>query len=591
MINQKSHEEKWKNINWTKVERYVFRLQKGIYSASKNKDIKKVSMIRRIIIDSWQAKLLAVRRVTQDNSGKKTPGVDGVKDLAPGERYSLAQQLSIGAKTQPVRRVWIPKPGTSEKRPLGIPTISDRALQALVKIAIEPEWEAVFEPNSYGFRPGRGCHDAIKAILNSIKQKPKYVLDADIAKCFDRINHEALLDMLGYKGRIRQQIKQWLKAGVLDGDQFVDTEMGTPQGGVISPLLANIALHGMENKLKDFIQEIPMKFPNKGYMGSRDKRASLSVIRYADDFVVMHESKEIVLKCKEILQTWLKNMGLELKAEKTRLSHTLLPECSDDGKAGFDFLGFTIKQYKSKYKSAFSSHDTKPLGFKTLIIPSKKSQRKQLDKIAKIISEKKSISIELLIKRLNPIITGWTNYFAISDGFTIGTFDKMDYLLYLKLRKWAKRRIRSRSKALKKFWKRVNDRWEFGNEENTLVMYRDIAKGKSIHKYIKVLDKASPFDGNNRYWASRLGENLYISPSEAKILKKQGGKCTYCGLFFRPDDNIEKDHIIPISKGGNSKYDNLQLLHKHCHDIKTASDLLNTVSKKGKSNDNGPIIE
>jgi RNA-directed DNA polymerase len=191
--------------------------------------------LQRLLLRSTSAKLLAVRRVTQDNQGKKTPGVDGVAALEPEERCLLVQDLSLGRPAQPVRRVWIPKPGTEEKRPLGIPTLSDRAAQALVKLALEPQWEARFEPNSYGFRPGRSCHDALEAIFGAIKHKAKYVLDADIAKCFDRIDHQALLTKIDTFPLLRRVIGGWLKAGVLDGGQLFPTAAGTPQGGVLTP--------------------------------------------------------------------------------------------------------------------------------------------------------------------------------------------------------------------------------------------------------------------------------------------------------------------------------------------------------------------
>jgi len=197
--------------------------------------------------------MIAVRQVTQQNQGKKTAGVDGVLALTPKERQELVSQLKVTkkAKAKPTRRVWIPKPGKDEKRPLGIPTIHDRALQGVVKITLEPEWEAYMEANSYGFRPGRGCHDAIEAIFISINKKPKWVLDADIAKCFDKIDHSTLLNKLNNTSPIRRQIRAWLKAGVMDQGTWQETDTGTPQGGVISPLLANIALHGLENKVME----------------------------------------------------------------------------------------------------------------------------------------------------------------------------------------------------------------------------------------------------------------------------------------------------------------------------------------------------
>jgi len=186
----------WHFINWQKLERRVYKLQKRIYQASNRGDVKAVRRLQKTLMNSWSARALAVRRVTQDNRGKKTAGVDGVKTLTPKQRLELINKLELGSKVSPTRRVWIPKPGTEEKRPLGIPTMKDRALQALVKLALEPEWEARFEPNSYGFRGGRSCHDAIEAIFNEIRFKPKYVLDADIFKCFDRIAHKPIMERL-----------------------------------------------------------------------------------------------------------------------------------------------------------------------------------------------------------------------------------------------------------------------------------------------------------------------------------------------------------------------------------------------------------
>jgi RNA-directed DNA polymerase len=249
----------WRSINWRKLEKRVYKLQKRIYRASQRGDVKAVRRLQKMLMKSWSARALAVRRVTQDNTGKKTAGVDGKKSLSPEARLKLVNKLKLGSKVRPTRRVWIPKPGTEEKRPLGIPTMEDRALQALVKLALEPEWEALFEPNSYGFRPGRSCQDAIGAIFNCIRYKNKYVLDADIAKCFDKIDHEALLKKLNTSPTIRRQVRAWLKAGVMDGKQLFPTSEGTPQGGVISPLLANIALHGMEERIKKGI-------PKKGHI-------------------------------------------------------------------------------------------------------------------------------------------------------------------------------------------------------------------------------------------------------------------------------------------------------------------------------------
>ncbi|MEA5520839.1 reverse transcriptase domain-containing protein, partial [Limnoraphis robusta CCNP1315] len=291
----------WKAIPWHKLERKVFKLQKRIYQASQRGNVKLVRGLQKILMKSWSARALSVRRVSQDNQGKKTAGVDGQKNLTPKQRLALTGELKLGTKVSPTRRVWIPKPGTEEKRPLGIPTMKDRALQVLVKMALEPEWEARFEPNSYGFRTGRSCHDAIEAIYTSIHCKSKYVLDADIAKCFDRIDHKALLNKLNTFPTIRRQIRAWLKAGVMDNMQYLETSEGTPQGGVISPLLANISLHGMEERVKEFADTLPTK---SGF-GKRDNRKALNFIRYADDFVILHEDITVVQRCKEIISEWL----------------------------------------------------------------------------------------------------------------------------------------------------------------------------------------------------------------------------------------------------------------------------------------------
>jgi len=289
----------WKHLDWRKAEKAVFKLQKRIYKASLRGDVKALRKLQKMLMKSWYAKCLAVRRVTQDNTGKNTAGVDGVKSLSPVARFTLVNNLKLGSKVKPTRRVWIPKPGTDEKRPLGIPIMYDRTLQALVKLALEPEWEARFEPNSYGFRPGRSCHDAIEAIYSSIKQKAKFVLDADIAKCFDRIDHKALLGKLNTFPTIRRQVRAWLKAGVMDRTQLFPTSEGTPQGGVISPLLANIALHGMEERIEQYADTF------KGRKESN--RKSLSLIRYADDFVILHKDITVVQRCREMCDSLARN--------------------------------------------------------------------------------------------------------------------------------------------------------------------------------------------------------------------------------------------------------------------------------------------
>src|SRR5579883_256590 len=325
--------DEWNALPWKRFERQTFKLQQRIYQASRRGDVKTVHRLQRLLMTSWAARYLAVRKVTQDNQGKKTAGVDGVKALTPPQRLQLAQELRLPRKALPVRRVWIPKPGTAERRALGIPVMRDRAAQALAKLALEPEWEARFEPNSYGFRPGRSCHDAIEAIWSGINKKARYVLDADIAKCFDRINHQALLNKLHTFPTLRRAIRAWLKAGVLEGKELFPTPEGTPQGGVISPLLANIALHDLETAVR-------AAFPSR--KAGHPSAWKPLVVRYADDFVVMHEDLAVIERVQQIANAWLADIGLELKPSKTRITHTLRVH---SGNVGFDFLGFHVRQF------------------------------------------------------------------------------------------------------------------------------------------------------------------------------------------------------------------------------------------------------
>ena len=439
----------------------------------------------------------------------------------------------------------------------------DRALQALVKNALEPEWEAKFEPNSYGFRPARGAHDAIVAIHGVIKQKAKYVLDADIAKCFDKINHKKLLDKLNTFPILRRQIRAWLRADICDFIKHERTpnKEGTPQGGVISPLLANIALHGMEERIKEYAATWKGK--------KRDNKNSLSLIRYADDFVIIHEKLEVIEECQKIISDWLAEYDLEIKPEKTRIAHTL--KTHNGKKPGFNFLGFNIRQYPvGKYQSGKNKGNT--LGFKTLTKPSDESTKRHYDQIAEITRKHNSAPQAALISKLNPIIRGWCNYFK--TGCSKQTYSKMEYLIFLRLKRWAYRRHPNKGKKwiVNKYWKTVgNDNWVFGEKEGiTLLKHADTA----ITRHLKVKGDISPYNGDKTYWATRRGKHPELKNSVAKMLKKQKGKCNWCELNFQDGDLIETDHITPKALGGNNKKENLQLLHKHCHDEKTKDDLV-----------------
>ncbi|MBC6477824.1 MAG: group II intron reverse transcriptase/maturase [Hormoscilla sp. GM7CHS1pb] len=548
----------WNAVPWRKLERVVFKLQKRIYRATQQGNKRLVRRLQGLITRSWSAKMIAVRQVTQQNKGKKTAGVDGIIALKPSERQPMVRQLRVekGKKVNPTRRVWIPKPGRDERRPLGIPTMHDRALQGVVKMALEPEWEAVFEAKSYGFRRPRGCHDAIVAIFNSIRYKPKWVLDADIAKCFDKIDHKALLRKLNNTSPIRNIIRGWLKAGVMDQRAFQPTEAGTPQGGVISPLLANIALHGLETAVK-------------GMAPTKKEQEKITVVRYADDFVVMHESREVIERAKEVVHKWLAEIGLELKAEKTRISHTL------DGKnPGFKFLGFNVRQYKvGKYRSGKNTYGH-TLGFKTLIKPSQEAIERHKEKLRNVVKSHRALPQAALIAKLNPVIRGWCSYYRTVVSKEV--FGEMDELLWRLTWKWAKRRHPNKTGkwVAKKYWTSTKDRqWNFigklkNGEEVTLYRHSET----EIIRHVKVKGTNSPMDGNLVYWSLRLRKSPDVNTRVLNLLKRQQGKCAGCGLTFKEGDKWEVDHVLPKSLGGKDWYTNLQLLHDYCHHAKSETD-------------------
>ncbi len=544
----------WNTINWRKIQKAVFKMQKRIYRAYISGDEQKGRRLQKTLIKSYYNRLLAVRKVTQDNQGKKTAGVDKVKSLTPKQRLELAKNLKLGDKSKPIRRVWIPKPGKDEKRPLGIPVMRDRAIQALAKAALEPEWEAKFEENSFGFRPGRSAHDAVEAIFLQIKNKPKFVLDADISKCFDQINHQKLLAKLKTFPKMRKQVRAWLKADICDYVKHERTpnHQGTPQGGVLSPLLSNIALHGMENRIKQI------------------KGAHLT--RYADDFVVFHENLEVLKQCQKIICEWLAQFDLELKPSKTKIVHTLNE--LNDNKPGFDFLGFNIRQYKvGKYQSGKNQYG-KPLGFKTIIKPSNESVKKHYQKLSDTIKRLNAAPQVKLISELNPIIRGWCNYFKSVCSKEI--FSELYRLTHIRIRRWADRRHPRKKKhwVTGKYWTTIgNDHWVFGCKYKDNIFELIKHPQTAIIRHTKVKGERSPYDDNTFYWAKRMKKHPELKDSTAKMLHKQDGKCNWCGLPFQEDDVIEDDHIIPRKAGGNNSLKNRQLLHRHCHDEKTRDDL------------------
>ncbi|MDT9202673.1 MAG: group II intron reverse transcriptase/maturase [Limnospira sp. PMC 1286.21] len=561
---------------WAKVQRKVFKLQKRIFQAAKSGQDAKARRLQRLLVKSYYARLLAVRRVTQDNRGRKTAGVDGMRASSPRQRFEIVENIKGNLKAKPLRRVWIPKPGRDEKRPLGIPTIQDRARQALVKSALEPEWESRFEDTSYGFRPGRSAHDAISRIFQSINKGGYYILDADIAKCFDRINHEYILSKIHCPNSLKRDLKSWLKAGVLDNGIFEDTEAGTPQGGVISPLLANIALDGMARLIETMYPKV------KGV------KIKATGIRYADDFVVISPSLEIIEQCKIAISEWLKPIGLEIKPGKTRICHTLNP-IEYDGKLeepGFDFLGFNIRQYPAgKYKTGKTGGAaSRPIGHKTHIKPSNKAVKAHTEVIKDAIKHLKTAPQSALISELNPIIRGWSNYY--SGVVSTKTFKKQDYIVWQMLRAWTVSRCgKANYEKLNNYFRKGTVKLSNGKErhESWLFKTKDGLhlwkhNWTPIVRHTIIRPDATPYDGNWTYWATRKGQAIDTPTRVAKLLKKQKGKCAWCRQYFTPSDLVEVDHIIPRNHGGKDEYKNLQLLHRHCHDDKTALDNANAVS-------------
>ncbi len=550
-----------KDLDGRAIERQTFTLQKRMYRASSRGDVRAVHTLQRLLMAAWSAQCLAVRKVTQDNRGKRTAGVDGVKSLSPTNRLRLVGLLDLTATAKPARRIWIPKPGTTEKRGLAIPVMRDRATQALVKRALEPEWEARFEPNSYGFRPGRCAQDAQAAIFSAMCRKPKFVLDADIATWYDRINHTALLNKLHTFPTLRRAIQGWLDAGVMDGTEMFSTTEGVPQGGVASPLLANVALHGLETA-------VTAAFPKTKVVNGRTVDPwRPTIIRYADDLVILHEDKDVIAKAQEITATWLATMGLELKPSKTRITHTLT---ETDGQVGFDFLGWQRRQHPVGRTHSGKKASGERLGFKTIITPSKDAQRRHQDRLADVIDHHQTATQAVLIGALTPVIRGWVNDHSTCVAKAI--FSKMSALTFAKLLSWAKRRHPTKSAGwvTEKYWHHTSGpTWNFAVTKGPQLF---VHNKRAIVRHIKVRGTKSPFDGDWAYWGERLGRYPSLPAEEAHLLKRQHGRCVWCGLHFRSEDRREIDHIQPLSLGGHDVSHNRQLLHGHCHDAKTARD-------------------
>ena len=399
----------WDAVDWRAAEEDVRRLRQRIFAATRAGDLKKVRNLQKLMLRSRANALVSVRRVTEINAGRKTAGVDGQVVLLDQHKADLAewvQRRALAWSPRPVKRVYVPK-SDGRRRPLGIPVIADRALQALTVNALEPEWEARFEPKSYGFRPGRGCHDAIVAIHTTASRrdaKRLWVLDADLAAAFDRLNHDHILRSLG-TFPARELVRQWLTAGVIEDGRFTPTDEGAPQGGVISPLIMNVALHGME-------AAAGVRYHVTGTRAGKTRDGCPVVVRYADDLIALCHSRDQAEQVKARLAEWLAPRGLVFNETKTQITHL---------KHGVDFLGFNIRRY--------------PNG-KLLTKPSNEAVRRIRRRLSAEVRTLRGSNADAVIAKLNPIITGWAAYYRI--GVSKRTFNALDAHLWKRVYKWAR---------------------------------------------------------------------------------------------------------------------------------------------------------
>jgi RNA-directed DNA polymerase len=479
----------WNNINWTLVQDRISRHQRRVYKASREGNKAKVHAIQRRIIASLDAKLLAVRKVTTETKISKA--------ISHENKIKLAYQIRIDGKPRP-----IPKPGKGEICLLAIATIEERANQMLAKLALEPEWEALFEPNSYGFRPGRSSHDAIARVFFSLRRKSQYVLSADITKCFDRIDHEKLILKLSTFDRMKNQIKTWLKADIM-------------LSGVLSSFLSNIVLHG----LGDYIKEWYAKnwYPTTGRNFNLANR-EIGFSRYSDNFIITAPERKDIEAIEKQVTIWLeKEAGLELSKAKIKIIHST---------ESFEFLGFQIISIKPQ-----TNED-----YKVKIHPSKRSKASIIQGIRKLIQENKSTSSYSLIQILSSRIIGWANYFRHSE--CIEDFTKLDYTIFNQIRAWVFRRkskgLKSRTKLKQKYFpdgkkyffrgKTYQNNWilngkagikDWKREENFLPKMVWVSSTESL--------KINPSDGNHLYWAERTEKYSGFSKRISKLIRIQEG--------------------------------------------------------------------
>jgi RNA-directed DNA polymerase len=532
----------WHDIDWAKCHKKVKSLQARIVKATSEGRWRMVRKLQQLLTRSFSAKAIAVKRVTE-NKGKRTAGVDGETWNTPESKAKAIDSLKRrGYKSSPLRRVEIPKKD-GKKRKLGIPTIKDRAMQALHLLALEPIAETTGDPNSYGFRPERATADAREQGFKSLtlKQGAKWVLEADIKGCFDNISHEWLLENVPLDRKI---LKEWLKAGVIYNGEFTETETGTPQGGIISPTLANLALDDLEKILNQNFKR--QEYRENGVRKSKNPKVNF--IRYADDFIITGASKELLEnEVKPLVESFLKERGLELSPQKTKITHI------DDG---FNFLGWNFRKYDSKL----------------LIKPSKESVKSILEKVKGIFDSNKTAKPENVIHLLNPVIKGWANYHKGTVAKEI--FSYVDKQIWNKNWQWAKRRHPNKSKKWikEKYFKTIgNQHWNFsGNLEDGQSIVLKKMSSVSIERHVKIQADANPYDPKyEQYFEKRL--HVKMTKGEvgktklARLWVQQKGICLVCKTRIDDVENINIHHLVEKAKGGKDTNSNLVILHPNCH--------------------------
>lgn len=529
----------WHDIDWAKAHKEVRRLQARIVKAVKEGRWNKVKVLQRLLTSSFSGKAIAVKRVTE-NKGKRTPGVDGEQWNTPADKSRAVSSLKRhGYQPKPLKRVYIPK-ANGKTRPLGIPTMKDRAMQALYLLALEPIAETTADPNSYGFRKARSTRDAAAQIyiVQSRKDRAQWTLEADIAGCFDNISHDWLLANIPIDKVI---LGKWLKAGYMEKHSLFSTEAGTPQGGIISPTLANMTLNGLEGAIHSHI----------GKMGPKEKKkAKVNVVRYADDFIVTASSRWRCRLAKQAAKEFLEVRGLKLSQEKTHCTHI---------ETGYDFLGWNIRKYKGKF----------------LIKPSKKNVKAHLHKIRTVIKEMNGSSQKALVDRLNPIIRGWSGYHA--SQVSKKTFSKVDHRIWQALWKWAKRRHPHKGKQWIKdryFYNSCGRDWVFGYWETTQDGSKRFVRllthaETPIRRHIKIKADANPFDPEWDSYFEQRETNAMKKAQKGRVKSlwlRQEGTCPICHqMILVEEEEWAIHHIHPKSLGGSDALDNLRLLHGNCH--------------------------